>query len=898
MPFDSLRTVISRCSAIFRRKQLDASLDEELRSHIEHAIEEHLASGMSYSQARTAALRSFGGVTQTREAYRQRRGLPLLDEVVRDTRFGLRQLYRSPGFAFTAIITLALGLGANTAIFSLINSLLLRPLPVPHAEELSVLNYSRTDSQQPGYYFNAPLIRSLEKHHDGFSSIAAFSGTTMQVRSGSANQQVPGALVSGQFFAVLETPPLLGRYLTPQDDQAGSPNGYAVVISESFWNSWFNRAPDVVGRKLTIANTPFIVVGVMPSQFIGANPTSRPSLYVPLAVEPVIDAPYNNIESGFSSWWLEMIARRAPGVSQQQASAAVRAISNTVLAEAAPKGDVLDNERKNHFQLGAQEGSRGYNFLGDQFRKPLTVVFSLCACVLLLACLNLASLLTARAAGRERELATRLAIGASRRRLIQQLLVESLLIALLGTAAGLAVSPAVSRFLAGLLIGTSTDTVLDTSLDLRVFAFTALIAVVAALLIGLLPALRATSGELNNQMKNGGLARSTRDGRRWLPRILMGTEVALSLILVVGAGLLASSLTRLYRTGLGFEPKGLVNFDLVMDKQSLEGDALLHWYQAYAGTLAQLPGVKSVSYDSITPLSGSIQKNTYRSGLNKSGHSLYGNTVGPEYFATMRIPMVAGRDFQWNDTKTSPGKIILNQSAARAMFPGVNPIGQTVLGYKDHNFEVIGVVADVHYTSVRDAAPPTAYRPITQDGFAKGSYTAIARVEGPVVPFAEAMRSLTTRMAPEIPTPNLTTMSSQLDDSIAAERMMAILSVFFAACALLVTAIGLYGTLAYSTARRTSEIGIRIALGAQRLQVVLLVFRENAWVAAGGSVAGLVAALLASKALASFLYGTSTRDPWVLAASCAALVLIASAASLLPAVRAARIDPMQALRSE
>jgi len=636
----------------------------------------------------------------------------------------------------------------------------------------------------------------------------------------------------------------------------------------------------------------------MPAQFIGANPISRPSIFVPLAAEPIIDAPYNNIESGFNSWWLEMIARRAPGVSQQQANAAVEANVNAILTEAAPKGEALDNERKLHFQLHAEAGSRGYNFLGEQFRKPLTVVFSLCACVLLLACLNLASLLTARAAGRERELATRLAIGASRRRLIQQLLVESLLIALLGTAVGLTVAPAISRLLASLLIGTSTDTVLDTSLDLRVFTFVALIAIVAAVLIGLLPALRATSGELNSQMKSGSLASSKRDGRRWLPRILMGSEVALSLILVVGAGLLASSLVRLYRTGLGFEPKGIVNLDLSMDKQPLKGDALVHWYQAYAAALAQISGVKSVSYANITPLSGSTQTNTYRSGVDQSEHKVYGNSVGPGYFATMHIPMLFGRDFQWSDSKATTDKVILNQSAARELFPGVDPLGRTVPLGKDQKLEVIGIVADVHYASVRDAAPPTAYRSITQDGFEKPSYTAIARVEGPIVPFAEAMRSLTSRMAPEIPTPNLTTMSSQLDASIAAERMMAMLSVFFAACALLVTAIGLYGTLAYATAHRTSEIGIRIALGAQRLQVVMLVFRENAWVAAGGCIAGFIAALLASRALASFLYGTSTRDPWVLLGSCATLILIASAASLLPAVRAARIDPMQALRSE
>jgi predicted permease len=895
---DHIRTLLSRMASLFRRKQLDADLEDELQAHIDLAIAENMTLGMSRQQARTAALRNFGGVTQIRETYRMRRGIPFLDQFARDFQFALRQLHRSPGFAITAILMLALGLGANTAIFSLINALLLRPFPVPHADQLAVLRFERTDFEFPNYYFCAPMFRALEKRSDIFRSAAAFTGTTLLVRANSGNEKVPGAIVSGQFFKVLETPPLLGRYLIPEDDRTGNPNGFAVVISESFWRKWFNSAPDILGRKLTLSNAPFTIVGVMPRQFVGANPTFRPSIFAPLSAEPIIEAPYSNLASGYNTWWLQMIARRNPAISLEQANAALLVASNPILEESIPDGSFVKNARKGRFRLEAESGSRGYNYYGKTFRKPLLLIFSLCAGVLLLSCLNLASLLMARAAARERELATRLAIGATRWRLVQQLLVESFIIAALGASAGLAVSPIVSRALAALLVGTSTYTVLDTTLDPRVFGFAALITLLTTMLVGLLPALRATSNDLHSQIKNDGNSRSVRDKRRWLPRALMGTEVALALILVVGAGLLGASLVRLYRTGLGFESRGLVNLELEMSKQSLDGEALTRWYQSFSEALKHQPGVKGVSLESMELLTGSNMTVTYQTPSSNGERMIYMNTVAPDYFQTMHIPVISGREFRWGDTKAGGLKIILNQSAAKILFPARNAIGQHVVGWRNASYEVIAVVGDVKYSSVRANPPAGAYVPITQTEDTKPSYTAVIRVDGSAAPLAAAARALAARMAPDIPAPVMTSMSSTLDASISSERMMATLSIFFAGCALLVTAIGLYGTLAYATARRTSEIGIRMALGAKREQVVAMVFRENAWIAICGSLAGLGAALLASRTLASFLYGTSTRDPWVLIGSVAALISIASAASLLPAIRAARIEPMEALRAE
>jgi len=894
-----LRIFLSRIRSVFQERKLDADLDEELRIHIDLAIAENMTLGMNRQQARTKAMRDFGGLTQTRETYRIRRGFPVLEQLARDLRFGLRQLYRAPGFALTAILTLALGLGANTAIFSLVNALLLRPLAVSNAEQLTIISTTDdTDLDSGSYYLCYPMLRALETRPDLFQQVAASGDRSLLVRGAAGTQKVSGLLVSGQFFQALETPPLLGRYLLPSDDvHNGSPAGYGAVISEGFWNSWFNRAPNVVGSKLVIENVPFTVVGVMPGQFFGVNPTKRPNIYVPLSAEPAISAPYSSLDSGYSAYWLQLIGRRQQNISLQQMNAALRPWSLPAFEATGADAGFMKRARADHTHFAAESGSRGYTYFREFFKKPLIVVFCLCGAVLLLACLNLASLLMARATARERELATRLAIGATRGRLVRQLLAETFLIAAIGTSTGLAVSPLVSHALAALLLHHQPDTFLDTSLDLRVFAFAALLTFVAALIIGLVPALRATAGDLNDHIKNGSHSRSARDRHRLLPRVLMSTEVALALMLVIGAGLLAASLTRLYRTGLGFDPKGVMNIDLSMDKQGLKGQALTHWYEAFADTLSHQPGVENVSFDSITPLGGSMEMYYMKSSFSKEDLAI--NDVGPGYFAAMHIPILQGRDFRWSDTPASGRKIILNQTAAKTLFPDRDAVGQSVRPGGPNPAEVIGVVGDVHYTSIRKPAPAGGFFPITQNADDEiRSYTAVVRFKGPAGPIASAARTIAMRTAPGIPAPVITTMSGTLDDSITSERMMAILAVFFAACALLVTAIGLYGTLAYATARRTSEIGIRMALGAQRTQVVALVFRENTWIAAGGSLAGLVAALLASRVLSTFLYGTSVHDPWVLVGSVAALVLVASAASLIPAVRAARIEPMEALRSE
>ena len=885
-----------RCKALFRRRGIDREMAEELEFHEAMLREKLIRQGVPEMSVNRTAMRRFGNSSRWHERLRELWQFRALENFSRDIGFSLRLLKKSPGFTIVALLTLVLGVGANTSIFSLINGLLLRPLPVPNAQELAVLgiDQGRPEIQ---HSFPAPFFRSLETRHDEFADVFAYSVAPLQVRGSANNETIVGLYVSGQYFRALQTPAMMGRTLTPDDDvTGGNPAGMGVVISEHFWRSWFNGESAVVGRKMQIDNHLVTVVGVMPKSFIGVSPTQRPEIYVPLTAEPIFEGERNMTTAGIHGWWLTVMARMQSGVTVDQANAWLSQVSMPIARESDADPAWFGRAGRNHFHFTAEPGSKGFSYLRFTFRKPLIAVFAMCGGVLLLACLNLASLLMARGAARERELATRMAMGATRVRLIQQLLIESLLVAVLGSVIGLAVAPFVSRALAMMLMGGANAVHLDTSLDLRVFGFAALSTILAALLIGLVPALRATSRNLHQHIKEGQHAAQAHEGRRILPRAMLAAEVGLALMLAVGAGLLSTSLMRLYESGAGFEPKGLLNIVLKTDKQSLDGDQLTLLYRQFGDALSHQSGVTSVSYARMTPLTDMEWDWEYAvPGGNKVDAHM--NAVGPAYFETMRIRLLAGREFGWNDVESTGLKAIVNQAAVKAFFLGENPIGHSIQ-HEKKTYEIVGVVGDAKYEDLRSPAPPTIYLPFVNFMNGKPVYTVVARVEGPDTPVTGAARSIAARLAPDIPTPVTTTMDRVLDDSISSERVMALLSVFFAACALLVTGIGLYGTLAYATAKRTSEIGIRMALGAQRAQVVRMVFRENSLVAIAGSVVGLVAALLASQALASFLYSTSARDPWVMVMAVAAVVVITSAASLIPALRAAQIEPMAAIRHD
>lgn len=890
-----------RLKALILRRRVDRDMAEELAFHQAMLKEKLMRQGFAPAEAEAEMRRRFGRPGRWHERLRELWQFRRLENFARDVRFSARVLRKSRGFTIIAILTLALGVGANTTVFSVINGLLLRPLPVPASDRLVVIG-TDDNSLPANYSLSEPMFRGLERRRHVFSDVFAFNHSRLQVKRANGTENVQGQIVSGDLFSALQIPPLLGRTLMPADDvKGGNPAGFGVVITEGFWQRWFNRAPNVIGQKLEIDDTLFSVVGVMPKRFIGADPLDRPEIFVPLSTEPIIHGATRSLTAaGFHAWWLTVMARMKPEATLPEASADVSANSSAILHEMIHDAAWVADREQRHFRFTAESGSRGFTYIRQYFRKPLIVVFAMCGGVLLLACLNLASLLMARGAAREKELATRMALGAGRWRLVQQLLVESFLLSVTGTVAGLAIAPLVSQSLTSLFLSGQFETNVDTSLDLRVFAFAALAAVSASLLIGLVPALRATSDSLNEQMKHGQHTTLSRERQGILPRMVMATEVALALMLVVGAGLLASTVVRLYRSGTGFDPRGIVNIALAMDQQPLKRDALMQFYQQLGDGLSHQPGVRSVSFAFIIPF-GHMQWDEYASTAGGKEYNLYENSISPAYFQTMHIPLLAGRDFRWNDTDSSGLKIILNQAAAKLLAPDRNPLGQMVLkqdGGKTTQYEVVGVVADAKYESVRLPAPPTGYFPMTQGGDAPGSYSAVVRTDGPEAGLAGAAHALAAQTLPDLPMPEISLMEEMVRDSMSAERTLALLSVFFAVCALVVTAIGLYGTLAYATARRTSEIGIRMALGARRTQVARMVFVQNAGVAIAGTATGLIAALLASRAIASFLYGISTRDPWVFAGSIIGLATIASAASLLPAIRAAAIQPMDAIRCE
>jgi predicted permease len=894
-----LRSYRLRLSALLHWRRQQREYAEELAFH-QHMLRRRLEQeGTPEPELDSATQRAFGNSSRLRERLTEIRQFTGFENILRDLGYAARVLRKSPGFTLTAILTIALGIGASTAVFSLMNALLLRPLPVPNAHQLVVFNYHEDNDFHGG--FCAPLFRHLEQGHPAFSHVFASAETQLQIGAAGGSAVVSAATVSGHYFEALQIAPLLGRYLTPADDLTGAPSGLPAVISEPYWRNVLHSDPHVLGHKLLANNVPFTIVGIMPKRFTGTDPTQHPQIFIPLATEPLIDAPYNNIAGGYHSWWLVTMGRRKPDTTLEQANASLASVTQSVLSgkndNAEGLTDWLKDARTQHFRYIAESGATGYTYLRQLYRQPLQAIFLLCCGMLLLACMNLASLLFARAATRQHELATRLAVGASRRRLLQQLLLESLLLAFTGSVTGLVAAPFVAHSLAVLLLGGNNPTVyLDTSLDWRVLTMAAGVCVLATFVIGMAPALNATGRSLNTQLKSHSLSRTSMHPGV-LPRLLLSVQIALALVLVVGAGLISTSLLRMYRTGPGFDARNINLARVRMSKQPLEGESLTRIYRSVQDKIAALPGVRSASIFAVAPFSGANMIDGFPMPGGRNTPQLFTNWTSPQYFQTMRIPLLAGRDFSWNDTLSTGKKIILSRSAANALFPRQNALGQHVGTGKD-SMEVIGIVGDAKYGDIRKPAPYEAYYPITQNKDKKPSYTFIARVDGSAAPFATAVRQILARAVPEIPAPIFHTLNGLLDQSLSAQRMMALLSVFFAACALLVTAIGLYGTLAYRTARRTSEIGVRMALGARRAQVVSLIFRQNVAVTVTGAVAGLVAALLASRALASFLYGTSTHDPLVLIASTLVLAVVACAASLAPAIRAARINPLTAIRTE
>jgi len=835
----------------------------------------------------------------------------MFDSVAQDLRFALRQLRQAPGFTLIAVLSLALGVGANTAIFQLIDAVRLRVLPVAEPERLVYIDFP-SGSARSGYWstrsarLTSGVFREISERQKVFSGVYGWSATRFTLNDGGEARYAEGLFVSGDYFRVLGVQPQRGRLLTTADDTPACPSPGAV-LSHAFWQREFGSDPSAVGRTIKLNARPLPIIGIAAPAFFGVEVGNHFDVAVPLCADRAFSTDRGVRADIPHAWWISMMARLKPGVSLAQADAQMKAIAPAVMQATLPptyKPELAKRYLAN--KLEATLGSTGVSGLRRQYERPLWMLMAITGLVLLIACANLANLLLARASVREREIAVRQAIGASRWRLVRQMLIESLLLALAGAALGALLAQGLSRALLAFFDTARNPQFLDLAPDWRLLAFTTLLAVLTCLLFGLLPAVRAAYVAPASAMRSGG--RGTTAGRERFSarRMLVVTQVALSLVLVVGALLFVRSLQNLLATDPGFRAEGVLaaQIDFERLKPTAEQTPVLR--RELQAKLAAVPGVISAAQVMMTPVGGGGWNNDVGPDgtvAANSGKDVWFNRTGPGYFQTMGIGLVAGRDFNDRDTANSPKVAIINETFARKYFGGQNPVGRTFhleaeAGQPEPTFEVVGLVRDTKYYNVREEFHAQGFFPLTQDERPGLDTNVMLRVAGRSP--EELQKSVTAALAQVSPAIGVEfrVMSAQLEDSMRRERLMAGLSGAFGALAGLLAALGLYGVISYMVARRRNEIGLRMALGADRRSVVTLVMREALILLACGVTVGVLLALWAGRAAATMLYGLQAYDPLSLGLAVAVLALITLAASAVPARRAVGVDPMVALREE
>ncbi|MBO0725487.1 MAG: ABC transporter permease [Blastocatellia bacterium] len=845
----------------------------------------------------------------------------LEDEMFQDLRYGARMLLKNKMFTLVATLSLALGIGANTAIFSLINALMLRMLPVKNAQELALFRiYGPHMPPGAGYNFNYPLYEMFRDHNQSFSGIITGNNVgrarfvAPEPGAGGAIESVQQQRVSGNFFSTLGVNAVVGRTLVESDDNPANAQPVAV-ISYEFWRRRFGLDPGVVGRQVTVNNTALTIVGVTPSGFFGFEVGAKPELWWPIKV---VNDQGLRLE-GF--YWIRVIGRLRPGVSLEQAQAEMDLIfrqQNDEVA-AARGGAWTPTQRRNHFErnIRLETGGVGYTSLRQRFRQPLFILMAAVGLTLLIACVNVANLLLARAATRRKEIAVRLALGAGRFRLLRQLLTESVLLSLLGGAAGLLFAPAFLRALIAYL-PQQAQTALDVSPDARVLAFTLVVSVITGLLFGLAPAWQATRLNLTASLKDQTGASASRS-RSALNKTFVVTQVALSLFLLIGAGLFARSLRNLRALDVGMNYENIVQFSLDTGS-GYNAQRRGELYKRMLARLEALPGAQSATLLYFSLLSGggvsfnvSVPGYTPTPDENVSCNEM---AVGPRFFETMKMPILAGRDFGPQDERppvpanSQPGAppipsmagapplyAVINQAMARYFFGNENPIGRRFTTRGDWPIEIIGVTKDAKYMNLREQPPRTYYLYYFQLPQREGM-TFQLRAGGETVDYAAMIGRLARELDPQAQVVGLRMMRDVVDDSLVQERFIAQLGSAFSLFALLLACVGLYGVMSYAVTRRTNEIGIRMALGARGADVVRMVMRETMLTVAVGMAIGLGAALATTRLISNLLFDLSPNDPATIAAAALLMTIVAALAGYLPARRASRVDPMTALRCE
>ncbi|MBN9662213.1 MAG: ABC transporter permease [Acidobacteria bacterium] len=833
-----------------------------------------------------------------------------LDETRADLLYGLRQLRRNPGFATVAILSLALGIGANTAIFQLIDAIRLKALPVREPGQLVTIDF-REGAARSGWWptrdavMTHPEWEEILRRQQSFSGLLAWSIARFNLTAGGEPRFAEGLYVSGGFFQELGVDAMLGRTFTAADDRAACTP--SAVVSYAFWQREFGGDPGVLARTVSLDGHAIPVVGVTPPAFFGVEVGSRYDVAIPLCADRMMSEDGRGRAPQPATWWLSAMGRLKPGWTLQSADAHLRAISPAVMRATLPptyQPELAKRYLAN--QLTAVAAGTGTSPLRAQYESPLLLLMAATGMVLLIACANLANLLLARSTVRAPEIAIRLAIGASRWRLIRQLLAESLLLAVTGAVLGAGLALGLSRALIAFLSTARNPVFVDISMDGRVLAFTAALSLLTCVLFGLLPAWRGTRLAPASAMRGG--ARGSTAGREQsaLRRALLAGQVALSLVLLVGALLFVRSLHNLMTVDTGFQTEGLLSVSVDYTRGHYPVERREAVIRELRSRLAAVPGVQSAAQTSTVPLSGrggwdnlvGIQGATPASG----GRPAFLAEVSPGYFGTMRTRLIAGRDFDEHDNRTAPKVAIVNQAFAKQLYGAAQPIGRTFhlaadAGQAEPVFEIVGLVGNAKYASVKEEVQPVAFFPLGQRGEPGNRAWFVLRVSGPVGRCVGAVKETVLSLDPSMGV-EWKPLSTELEESLLREKLLAVLSGAFGFLAALLATLGLYGVIAYMVARRRNEIGVRIALGADRMNVIRLVLREAFLLLGIGLPIGLVLSLWASRAAASMLYHLPAQDFVSLGAASGLLGVIAFIASYVPARKAAGLDPVDTLRGE
>jgi predicted permease len=829
---------------------------------------------------------------------------------MQDLRYACRQLRKSPGFTVAAILSLALGIGANTAIFQLVDAIRLRMLPVRDAQELARIAFSKGSirsgnvSTRSGQ-FTWSQWEQLRLQQQAFRGLLAWSATRFNLAPGGEARYAEGQYVSGEFFSLLGVQPMIGRTFTAQDDSPAC-SSPGAVISHAFWQREFGGAANVLGRTVSLDGHAVPVIGVTGPQFFGVEVGRQYDVAVPLCADRLFSEDGVGRAGSRRHWWLAIMGRMKPGWNLDRATAQLRAVSPAIMQATLPP-EYKPDGAKRYLQnkLESTEGATGVSGLRNQYEQALWLLMATTGLVLLIACANLANLLLARASVREREIAVRLAIGASRARLIRQLLMESLLLAVAGAALGAVLAGLLSRGMIAFISSTSTQVVLGMGLDWRTLGFTGGLAALTCVLFGLAPAMRAT--HLSPAAAIRSMSRSVTAGRQrvTLRRLLVCTQVAFSLVLLTGSILFVRSLRNLLATEAGFDAEGVVTVDVDFTRANYPQGRRLAIYEELRDRLAAIPGVVDAAQVGFTPISGSGWNDNVGpddTPAATSGKVSYFNRAGPGYFRTMRTGLVAGRDFDQRDRAGSPKVAIVNETFARKFFGGINPVGHTFrmeapAGKPEALIQIIGLVKNTKYYDLHEEFLPIGFYPPAQDEKPDTGASFVVRLRGAAAQFQNAAKATMAQMSPAIGI-EFGSMSNQVQDSLLRDRLMATLSGGFAGLAALLATLGLYSVIAYMVVRRRNEIGVRIALGAARGQVIRLVLREALLLLGVGLVVGIGLSVAAARAATAMLYGIKPHDPASVAVAVLLLSTITLAAAYAPARRAAGLEPTEALRDD